>query len=451
MLAIVTVGTLLTGVLLVGIGALRASRAIRFIPQPIVGGFNAASGLLVMLGSARILSGPGFPAKLGAALAIGATMVLLRRRIGAVAMPIVFLAAVLLCAGGVQVLHVPIDRLRAGGWFFNVPPSHAWIPLLELHAPIAWSVVFAALPSLAVLALVSATTLLFNASGLELLTGVDVDLDRELRLSGIGNLIGALFGGMVSYVSLARSSMIYDLGARGRSIGITVAAGAAVAIAIGPARVLDAIPTIAPAGLLLALGAGMLERWLLRARRNHSIGDYLTLCAIFAAILAFGFVPGLIVGLAVGCVTFVVRYARIDAVAHRSTVQRSRSSLERSLHEAEVLAQYGECVRIFTLRGYVFFGIADRLYRELNACASDAGEIAWIVVDFTQVSGMDSSATAAFVKFARNVDADRVSFMLCGMSERVSRRCGTRRSKANSIRCSSRAVTSLWSIANRSC
>jgi len=431
LLTVIALATLLTGALLIAFGTVRASRVIRFIPEPMIGGFNAASGVLVMLGSVRVLTGhsigfaglralaaPPALAQFVLALTLAAALVLLSRRFGAVAVPASFLGSIAAALGLATALHLPLAGLRASGWFFDMPAAAPWFAW-SLHAPIDVRATLMNVPAMLVVAIVSAVTLLFNETGLELLTGKDVDLDHELRVTGWANIASALLGGMVAYVSFARTSMNHQLGVRDRSVGVAVGLGAIAAMLVGPWRLINFVPLFAPAGLLMALGGGVAYRWLIRPHRGQSRGDYVTIWAIVLSVVFLGFVPGIIVGLAVGCITFVVRYGRVDVVEHRWSGTVIRSSLQRSQRESEVLAEHGNRVRIFRLRGFVFFGIADRLYRELLACAAETDGVIWIVVDFGGVTGMDSSAAAAFVKFARNIDADRVHFMICGMSQRV--------------------------------
>ena len=431
LLTVIALATLLTGVVLIAFGTARASRVIRFIPEPMIGGFNAASGVLVMLGSVRVLTGHSLGleglralaaqpvlAQFALALTLAAALLLLSRRFGAVAVPASFLGSIAAALVVVTAFHLPLAGLRASGWFFDMPATAPWLAWPP-HAPIDVRATLMSVPAMLVVAIVSAVTLLFNETGLELLTGQDVNLDRELGVTGWANIASALLGGMVAYISFARTSMNHQLGVRDRSVGVIVGLGAVAAILIGPWRLINFVPLFAPAGLLMALGGGVAYRWLLRPRRGQSVGDYVTIWAIVLTIVWFGFVPGIVVGLAVGCITFVVRYGRVDVVEHRWSAAVIRSSLQRSQRESEVLAEYGDRVRIFRLRGFVFFGIADRLYRELLACTREIDGVMWIVVDFGGVTGMDSSAAAAFVKFARNIDADRVQFMICGMSPRV--------------------------------
>ncbi|HJZ19627.1 MAG TPA: SulP family inorganic anion transporter, partial [Bradyrhizobium sp.] len=51
-----------TGITLCGFGVTRMGRAIRYVPYPVVGGFLGATGLLILLGGIRVIT--GMPVKL---------------------------------------------------------------------------------------------------------------------------------------------------------------------------------------------------------------------------------------------------------------------------------------------------------------------------------------------------------------------------------------------------
>jgi sulfate permease, SulP family len=56
---LITLGfsTIVTGVVLYGFGVTRMGRAIRYVPYPVVGGFLGATGLLIVLGAIRVITG----------------------------------------------------------------------------------------------------------------------------------------------------------------------------------------------------------------------------------------------------------------------------------------------------------------------------------------------------------------------------------------------------------
>ena len=434
MLMIVAIATACTGVVFYTLGHFGAGRVIRYIPRPMIGGFNAAAGVLVFLGALRVLAGGSLrismiPSLLAAPHAVhiasgvgfSVVIMLLSRRFGPTSVPAAVIAAIIAGLGVAWVAHVPLDALRANGWLFSLPhvaPSVPW----TAGASVDWLVVLAHVPDILVVALVGAATLLLNATGLELLTGRDVDLNRELRVAGIGNIAASFLGGMVSYPSFLRSAVSYNLGTRDRSVGIMVACAAAAIVLIGPERALGVVPVFVPAGLLIATGWDLAYRWLIREPQRYSFGDVLTIWLIVMTAVAAGFVAAIFVGLAAGCVTFVVRYSRVDAVEKRSNGATAHSRLLRSNRQAEILVEQGESIRLFTLRGYIFFGVADRLYRELLDWAQTMPAPGWIVLDFTAVTGIDSSAADAFIKLLRNVDPDAaIHVIFAGMRPRVAR------------------------------
>src|SRR5262245_7271391 len=55
-LVALSVSTLLTGILLYGIGALRVGQWLRFVPYPVIGGFLAASGILLITGAVEVVT-----------------------------------------------------------------------------------------------------------------------------------------------------------------------------------------------------------------------------------------------------------------------------------------------------------------------------------------------------------------------------------------------------------
>ena len=55
-LVALSVSTLLTGVLLYGVGALKMGQWLRFIPYPVIGGFLAASGILLVTGGMEVVT-----------------------------------------------------------------------------------------------------------------------------------------------------------------------------------------------------------------------------------------------------------------------------------------------------------------------------------------------------------------------------------------------------------
>jgi SulP family sulfate permease len=81
----------------------------------------------------------------------------------------------------------------------------------------------------------------------------------------------------------------------------------------------------------------------------------------------------------------------------------------RPEREAEILRQHGGQTLLYRLSGYVFFGSASRIesvFRTMDAT------IEAVVVDFTKVTGIDSSAIAVFQRILRRYHGKTITFHL---------------------------------------
>jgi SulP family sulfate permease len=426
-LAGVTLTTAFVGLLLFGIGRAHAARIVRYLPYPMIGGFSAASGLIALFGGVRMLAIvplnlATLPAvllsvhgiEIAAGLLFAGVLIVTTRRWGPIAMPAA-IAAVLVVVGIVEVvLRLPFAELQSAGWFLRVPPGG--IALIWTHAAdVDWQALAAAWPMLFAVGLIALTTQLLNTTGLELLARRDIDLDADLRVAGVTNVLGSFVGAMATLQTVSRSSLNYRLGTRDRLPGIVVALiGCALAV-FGSGPIISRLPTLIPASLLIYTGFVTAQRWLVAERRRLAFVDFATVWAIVVLAVAFGFVVALVGGIVLCCVTFAVRYSRIDAIERRHSAATYHSSLQRSQREMDVLTSYGENAHIYRLRGYVFFGMADPIHRELLERIATVIGPAWIIVDFAGVTGMDSSVAAAFQKVLHAVDAENVQVFFSGM------------------------------------
>jgi len=55
-----SLSTIVTGIVLCGLGMTRMGRAIRYVPYPVVGGFLGATGCLIVLCAIRVITGQRF-------------------------------------------------------------------------------------------------------------------------------------------------------------------------------------------------------------------------------------------------------------------------------------------------------------------------------------------------------------------------------------------------------
>jgi len=262
---------------------------------------------------------------------------------------------------------------------------------------------------------VTTITMLLNTTGIELVTKREANLGRELTTLGVANLVSAALGGYVSCTSLSRTTLTYAAGGRSRICGLTVAAASALMLAVDPAF-LAYVPRFVLGGLLLYLGANLMYDWLVSAARRISRLEYISLLAIALIIIQWGFIAGVLIGVIIGCATFAVSASRVNTIKFRFDGSEYRSTLDRGQDEIAILAHHGQEIQGMTLQSYLFFGSANRLYRQVKELLASTPECRFLLFDFRLVTGVDSSAMHSFTQIKQAADEAGARLVLVNLS-----------------------------------
>lgn len=422
--------TLITGVALYAFGALRIGQCVRFIPYPVMGGFLAASGWLMASGALNIIAGtPLTPAGLavlaergpdmrliiGVALAIF-FMVGLKRSNHPLTLPVLFLGSSLAIYACLWILGVEGDAARAGGWLFEglgqIKQYPPW-QLLEVKA-LNWTVVLSYSGEMVATVIVCAITILLCATGLEMAVDAEMDLNRELRVHGIANLANALCGGYVATLSVARSVVTLRAGAATRAGGLIVAAMCFLILFISP-DIIQLIPKIVLGSFLLYLGIIFLYEWLIEAWTRFRVWECFLIIFILVVTVRLGFTEGVAAGVLGACLDFAFNYSRIDVIKHHITGGEIRSHFERSPEEQAVLDRQDQAISIVMFQGFIFFGMASPLLDRLRPCLRPERGLRYLVLDFSDVHGVDSSAAMIFSKIRQMAQRAKIDVVFVGL------------------------------------
>ena len=415
---LVTLGlvSIVTGLVLCGFGITRMGRAIRYVPYPVVGGFLGATGFLILFGAIRVITGHRLQfttidqftniltvSELAAACAMALVLYLTwHRSRSPYGLPAILIGGVIFAHIAFRLVGVSPAEAQAAGWTFQPPPSVSFM--------LPWSVdefrhyPWYALPDLVgniiAVVFVTATSTLFNTTGIEVATHREADLERELNVTGLANMLCGVFGGYTGCISVSRTVLNFNGGGTGRLSGLTVAAISMLMLAAAPA-LLGYMPKFVLGGLLIYLGADQLHKWTVQSRRRLSLTEYLSLLAIIVIIVQWGFIAGILIGVVIGCATFALSASRIDSIKYSFDGSEYRSSLDRSRDDQTVLAAHGSKIQGLNLQSYLFFGSANRLYQHVKALLARHPECRFLVFDFKLVTGIDSSAAYSFAQIKR--------------------------------------------------
>lgn len=427
-IGLIGVSSIITGLLFWLVGRLKLGGMVRFLPYPVIAGFLAGSGWLLVDGAASMLTdhgiGIGFLQALGQteilwrilpAVALACAMFLLLGRFSHPAtMPLIMIGAVAVFYIVLQVSGMSVETARALGYLPPVNSSGGIeLPTPTLLGKIDWWAVAMAWPSLLVVAGLSIIGLMLNITGLELALGRDLDVNAELRSSGIANMLSGGVGGPSGYVGLSMTALAQKTGATGRSAGIATAVFMLVGLFAAGSLIFQ-VPVFLTGGFVLFLGVELLKEWLIDTRSKMPSSEWLVIAVIVATVASVGFMEGLAVGLLVSSAVFVVRYSRLPVVRLQATGVEQRSTVDRSPAAVKFLSNHGDTIEIVQLQGYLFFGTADRVVDlvRLRLAAPDKVPLRFIVLDFRDVSGADSAAISCFAKIRRLVEAEDVKVCL---------------------------------------
>jgi SulP family sulfate permease len=438
----VAFGTLSIGLSALLLGWLRLGSIVRFIPYPVVGGFLAGTGFLIVIGGLSLVLNHPLNLQLlthppvgmawwrlaAVAVFIAAIGIAETRFSNTLVVPGVILASLVLFNAAVLVAGVTPGALRAAGWVMQLPESGRLWPAIhpgDLRV-VDWHAILVGALGVPTVIVVSIVAFLMNATGIELANRRDFDIDRELRTVGLMNLVAGAGGGAPGFHSFSLSLLAARLNGSSRMVGVIVAALLAAALICGD-LLLDAVPTFILGGLLTWLGATQLFQWLVRSYRRLSITEYGVIVLIFVIIVGVSFAVGILVGLIAAAVLFAVEYSRIDIVRHEMTGLEYQTGADGSEKRNELLHLHGGAILIVRLQGYLFFGTADRLRRRVQNRMSGHGQghgrhqhhyqrrPRFAVMDFRRVAGLDSSAVVSFIRLAQIADREGYVVMLTGL------------------------------------
>jgi SulP family sulfate permease len=405
--------TLIAGLVLFGAGWRRLSKFVRFIPYPVVSGFLASTGWLIVSGA--VVMATGVPLHLSAlaafadpqplrllilALACAAGLLLLTDRFKQPLTLPIALAIVTLVTNIALHLALAPDAIRASGLMFDMTGGSGLVPpLLSGKLAMDWSIFTALAGNIASIAIMCLITVLLNSTSLELAAGTEIDLDREIRMQGIANILAALAGGFVGFVSVSRTVLNRATGGTGPLSGLVVGLVAVAVLAFG-SDAMSVLPRFLMGGMLLLVGGKMMWDWAIVARRRMPVQDWLVVLATLGITASWGFLAALIFGIVAACVMFVIDVSRTRTINHQFGLDERCSSVLRSTEDMQLLAAHGASVQVLELTGYIFFGSAYALQQHVKAMIAERKPTS-VMFDFTGVSGIDSSAGAGFAKISR--------------------------------------------------
>jgi SulP family sulfate permease len=434
----IALSTILTGICFVFLGYFKLGNMVRFIPYPVMGGFLAGTGWLLVKGGLQVSTLVSFQladvfnflnnvnmSQLACGLIFGSGILFLKRRFPSnkFILPVSIISSFIIFIFAAKLMGHTSDYLGRGGWLVGpLPEAALWrsiqFPDLKL---IEWSVILKQIGSISSIIVLSAISFLLNESGVELIVGGDFDINRDLYVTGGVNMATGIFGVPSSYIYLGSTVTTTRIGGRHRSIGVLIGF-LMLMIFFAGASFLSLFPKFVAGGLLLFLGLTLMLEWLIDTRKTIPVIDYAIICCIVLIIEFVGFLEGIGIGILVSILIFVFRYSTINVIKNMFDGSTVNSSKDRSIPDQRILEHNTERMLILQLDGFIFFGTGNGLYERVKQYVSEPGRnLQFILMDMNLVRGIDSSAIKSFQKLTQFLIKSNIELLMVGLDEGISK------------------------------
>lgn len=414
------------------VGRYRLARVLELMPFPVVCGFMASIGWLVIGAALEVAAEVSVSSSIMSELAEGNRLLRLSLAAGlgglmlwatsryetswtlpAVSLAIVIGYFAVMSATG----QTHADQLAAG-WLFDIRESEGGVlgmlAILSFSA-IDWPFVIKVIPQCLTILLLALMSTSLSLSALKAESRGKLAVGDEFTGTSAGNLCCAAVACPPGFTDVIPTIMFRQFGASSRWMPLT-AISVVIAVALFGGWIIGGLPKLLMAATIFLFAYETLYEWLFRSVRGFSRQDQAIVWIILGTTVFLGFMQGIGLGILLALLLFVFRYSRVPAIHSRTTLNEHPSSVERSSAARQALQREGASVGIYCLRGFLFFGTANSIQEQIAEQEPlDSGERQAILIDMQRVTGIDISALNAFAQLCRRCEAEKVQLCYSGV------------------------------------
>ena len=280
---------------------------------------------------------------------------------------------------------------------------------------ISWPAVWDAVPTMVALTLFSLIHVPINIPAYAVSTDAVADMNKELIAHGYSNVISGLCGGLQNYFAYTQSVLYHRSGGHGTWSGLVVAACTAGLFVFGP-QMTSYIPRCMAGTLLLHVGIDLFLEGVYDSIGKFDYVEYAGIWLITIVMTTLGMEAAMIAGGVAAVSTHAVQSVHyVNPIRGSMTASTLRSSRwNRTNQELKILDDESvgrNRILVIQVQSHLFFGNMAQFMETINQLfleKASAGYVPWIVLlDFSLVLGIDSSAAQAMTKLSDNL---RISF-----------------------------------------
>ena len=412
----------LTGVLLLLASALRLGFIANFISTPVLTGFKAGIGLVIVLDQVPKLLGihitkQGFFSDiLSIAYHVPDTSLLTLA---------IAVATLLLLAGMERKWpHSPAPLLAVGGgiavsWIFGLQALNVGtvglipqgLPSLTLPDP---GLIRTLLPGALGIALMSFTETVAAGRAFAASSEPPIKANRELLATGAANLAGAFFGAMPAGGGTSQTAVVRAVGGRTQKASL-ITAVAALATMLVLAPLLGLLPQAVLASVVIVYSVGLIQPAEFAAIRKVRMMEFRWALAAFAGVLIFGTLNGIVVAIILSLVSLSSQAVnpRVYVIGRKRGADVLRPQSPKHPDDETI-----EGLLILRPEGRLFFANAQQVADRIRALIAHHKPRV-IALDMSRVIDMEYSALQMLIESERRATEEGATLWLADPSPGV--------------------------------
>lgn len=430
----------LTGAFQALFGLLKLGTMVKYIPAPVIGGFQNAAAVLLFASQLDMMLGfPGYTPlttlfshiemtkPLTLAVGILTCVLILRGARVTQKIPPTILGLI----GGVASYHLlaqlglerhlgpTVGRIEVG-W----PDLHYLVEFWNLFSNAQFlqflPVLIAGAASVAVVASLDA---LLCARLIESDSGHKFDGNRELVRLGAGNVAAASIGGIANGINLASSFANHRVG--GRTAFSVLVHAVVILFAIQLlSQAIALVPRVVISAVLVVVAIQLVDRWTVQILGKLFKGevpilstatlDLFVVLLVATVAITMNIVIAVALGIAVTVLFFLFRMSKsVIRRLYRCDAVHSRKTREPRL--MEILSKHGRKILVVELEGPIFFGTAENLALYLESAWRD--DVSYVILDLKRVNEIDGTGAKILLQAHDRLTKEGKYLLLSSLQE----------------------------------
>jgi SulP family sulfate permease len=221
-----------------------------------------------------------------------------------------------------------------------------------------------------------------------------------------------------NYLVYTNSLLFMDSGGNDRLAGLLLAACTLGILLAGPV-IIGFIPIMVVGALIFLLSIELLEEALVGTWGKVHKLEYATIVLIVVVMGVWDFVIGILFGILLAAVSFVVQTSRRTAIRATYSGEIAKSLVRRPPVQLNFLKEAGQQIFLIRLAGFLFFGTIVGVENCIRALLEDDAfrdrPLRFLILDMAQINGIDFSAAVAFTRINRLLQKRGVQLVISSL------------------------------------